>query len=148
MCNKLTWESCWYVCRNFISMHYENFSCAWCENFIGICCRSSIFVSCGKSSLICFMNSICIYCGIFICVYCGNFFCVFYMNLLKEGIFHIYVSFNFICAIKFITGVADDGNRKCKIRKCICINPIVPNTPFFYPLKTSENLTTFWCFKG
>ena len=28
------------------------------------------------------------------------------------------------------------------------INPFVPNSPFLYPLKTSENLTVFWCFKG
>ena len=28
------------------------------------------------------------------------------------------------------------------------INPFVPNTPFLYPLKTSENLTVFWCIHG
>ena len=28
------------------------------------------------------------------------------------------------------------------------INPLVPNVPFLYPLKTSENLTVFWCFQG
>ena len=27
-------------------------------------------------------------------------------------------------------------------------NPFVPNAPFLYPLKTSENLTVFWCFQG
>ena len=27
-------------------------------------------------------------------------------------------------------------------------NPFVPNVPFIYPLKTSENLTIFWCFQG
>ena len=27
------------------------------------------------------------------------------------------------------------------------INPFVPNAPFFYPLKTSENLMVF-CFQG
>ena len=26
------------------------------------------------------------------------------------------------------------------------INPFVPNAPFLYPLKTSENLRVFWCF--
>ena len=25
------------------------------------------------------------------------------------------------------------------------LNPFVPNAPFFCPLKTSENLTVFWC---
>ena len=30
----------------------------------------------------------------------------------------------------------------------IFINPSVPNAPFIYPLKTSENLTVFWCFQG
>ena len=26
--------------------------------------------------------------------------------------------------------------------------PFVSNAPFLYPLKTSENLTIFWCFQG
>ena len=30
----------------------------------------------------------------------------------------------------------------------ILINPFAPNTPFLYPLKTSENLTVFWSFQG
>ena len=28
------------------------------------------------------------------------------------------------------------------------INPFVPNAPFVYPLKTSENCKVFWCFQG
>ena len=28
------------------------------------------------------------------------------------------------------------------------LNPFVPNAPFPYPLKKSENLTVFWCFQG
>ena len=28
------------------------------------------------------------------------------------------------------------------------INPFIKNGPFLYPLKTSENLTVFWCFLG
>ena len=28
------------------------------------------------------------------------------------------------------------------------INPLVPNAPFLYPLKTSENLTVFGFFQG
>ena len=28
------------------------------------------------------------------------------------------------------------------------INPFVPNAPFLYQLKASENLTVFWCFQG
>ena len=28
------------------------------------------------------------------------------------------------------------------------LNPFVPNTPFLYPLKTSENRNIFWCFLG
>ena len=28
------------------------------------------------------------------------------------------------------------------------INPLVPNAPFLYPVKTSENRTAFWCFQG
>ena len=28
------------------------------------------------------------------------------------------------------------------------IKPFIPNATFLYPLKTSENLTIFWCFQG
>ena len=28
------------------------------------------------------------------------------------------------------------------------LNPFVPNAPFVYPLKTSENHKVFWCFHG
>ena len=28
------------------------------------------------------------------------------------------------------------------------VNPFVPDTPLLKPLKTSENLTVFWCFQG
>ena len=28
-----------------------------------------------------------------------------------------------------------------------CVNSIVSNTPFLYPLKTSEKLPIFWCFQ-
>ena len=28
------------------------------------------------------------------------------------------------------------------------LNPFLPNTPFLYPLKTSENRMVFWCFQG
>ena len=27
-------------------------------------------------------------------------------------------------------------------------NPLVPNAPFLYPLKTSENLKVFWYFQA
>ena len=30
----------------------------------------------------------------------------------------------------------------------LLIKPFVPNAPFLYPLKTSENLTVFLCFQG
>ena len=30
----------------------------------------------------------------------------------------------------------------------VAIKTFVLNTPFLYPLKTSENLTVFWCFQG
>ena len=30
----------------------------------------------------------------------------------------------------------------------IAFNPFVPNAPFLYLTKTSENLTVFWCFQG
>ena len=28
------------------------------------------------------------------------------------------------------------------------LNQVLPNAPFLYTLKTSENLTVFWCFQG
>ena len=28
------------------------------------------------------------------------------------------------------------------------LNSFAPNAPFLYPLKTSKNLTVFWCFQG
>ena len=28
------------------------------------------------------------------------------------------------------------------------LNPFVPNSPFFYPLKTPEDRKVFWCFQG
>ena len=28
------------------------------------------------------------------------------------------------------------------------INPFISNAPFLYLMKTSENLTVFWCFQG
>ena len=30
----------------------------------------------------------------------------------------------------------------------IFFNQFVPNASFLYPLKTSENLKVFWCFRG
>ena len=30
----------------------------------------------------------------------------------------------------------------------LIINPLAPNALFLYPLKTSENLTVFYCFEG
>ena len=30
----------------------------------------------------------------------------------------------------------------------LLFNPFVPNAPFLYPLKTSENCKVFWCFQG
>ena len=34
------------------------------------------------------------------------------------------------------------------VRPPLWVNPFVPNAPFLYPLKKSENLTVFWCFQG
>ena len=35
-----------------------------------------------------------------------------------------------------------------KVTNGCYINPFVPNAPFLYLLKTSENLTVFCCFHG
>ena len=32
--------------------------------------------------------------------------------------------------------------------KLFNFNSFVPNVPFLYPLKTSENRKVFWCFQG
>ena len=37
---------------------------------------------------------------------------------------------------------------KCVWNRYVIFSPFVPNTPLLYPLKTSENLTVFWCFQG
>ena len=34
------------------------------------------------------------------------------------------------------------------IHNSVTINPFVPNAPFLYPLKKSENLKVFRCFQG
>ena len=36
----------------------------------------------------------------------------------------------------------------CRNNSPIYFNPFVPNAPFLYPLKTSENRKVFWCFQG
>ena len=43
--------------------------------------------------------------------------------------------------------------KKTRIEKKLCklsvyINPLVPNAPFVYRLKLSENRKVFWCFQG
>ena len=39
-------------------------------------------------------------------------------------------------------------NLKTLAKLYRAINPFVPNAPFLYPLKISDNLTVFWCFQG
>ena len=48
--------------------------------------------------------------------------------------------------ISLFFSCASSERTKCECRFFI-INPFVPNAPFLYPLKTSENLTVFWCFQ-
>ena len=38
------------------------------------------------------------------------------------------------------------NTQKSKIQ--LNFNPFVPNAPFLYLLKISDNLTVFWCFQG
>ena len=40
------------------------------------------------------------------------------------------------------------GGKKCKENTSMLINPFVPNAPFLYTLKTSENLKVFLYFQG
>ena len=35
-----------------------------------------------------------------------------------------------------------------RTKDLLYLNPFVPNVPFLYPLKTSNNFTVFWCFQG
>ena len=53
--------------------------------------------------------------------------------------FKVYFSFLILLIMDFcdLTGI-----------DCNSFNLFVPNTHFLYPLKTSENLTVFWCFQG
>ena len=54
--------------------------------------------------------------------------------------FKVYFSFSNLLIMDFcdLTGI-----------DCNSFNLFVPNTPFLFPLKTLENLTTvFWCFQG
>ena len=46
-----------------------------------------------------------------------------------------------------INAVIYPEQKGLSIFKCN-FNPLVPNEPFLYPLKTSENLTVFWYFHG
>ena len=39
-------------------------------------------------------------------------------------------------------------NRVLNTPQYFLVNPFVPNAPFLYPLKTSENRKIFWCFQG
>ena len=38
--------------------------------------------------------------------------------------------------------------RPVLVTSLLLFNPLVPNAPFLYPLKTSENRKFFWCFQG
>ena len=71
----------------------------------------------------------------------------------KSGFLKIFMNFSenpdcwkmyFPCIISLLFGL--------KSYLCFSLqflfNPFVPNTSFLYPLKTSENLTVFWCFQG
>ena len=47
-----------------------------------------------------------------------------------------------------LTKITETHKIFIKIYLSPWLNPFFPNAPFFYPLKTSENLTIFWCFQG
>ena len=57
--------------------------------------------------------------------------------------------------IEWILWILQDQNQdklqikvvKKDISNARHINPFIPNAPFLYPLRTSENLTAFWYFK-
>ena len=50
----------------------------------------------------------------------------------------------FLSNDSFIKLISCQGKHYSKF---ICLNQFIPNAPFLYPLKTSENLTVF-CFHG
>ena len=40
-----------------------------------------------------------------------------------------------------------DVKNKTFLEIVLLFNPFVPNAPFLYPLKTSQNRKIFWCFQ-
>ena len=68
-----------------------------------------------------------------------------------------YILIHFMPLVFFYTSWKTSENQRYSdvFRGCIVrprdmkwINPFVPNAPFLYPLKTSENRKVFWCFQG
>ena len=57
----------------------------------------------------------------------------------------------FAQSLEFIKWLGLHKKRTVKVNHNIIngtFNPFVPDAPFLYSLKTSKNLTVFWCFQG
>ena len=53
-----------------------------------------------------------------------------------------------LITIPGISGITESWTPWLLKRTFSDFNPFVSNATFLYPLKTSENLTVFWCFQG
>ena len=59
------------------------------------------------------------------------------------------MSYNIINDISVRWSILDQRRLTiCRMTFITIINPFIPKTPFLYHLKTSDNLTIFWCFQG
>ena len=69
------------------------------------------------------------------------------LNFFSFGRFFIIkLTANWFCFIKVF--LKQRLSQEIFASFCNKFNPFVPNAPFLYPEKTSENLTVFWCFWG
>ena len=77
--------------------------------------------------------------GILCCFYCWLGTYVFFFARLTHfrPMFHFYTPKNVRKPlVKWVWNIS-----------LKCVNPFLPNVPFLYPLKTSENRKVFWCFQ-
>ena len=50
--------------------------------------------------------------------------------------------------LSYVFAITQSDTRNRVTAVSISFNPVVSNTLFLYPLKTSENRKVFWCFQG
>ena len=66
--------------------------------------------------------------------------CMFFSNSnIPSKIFYFSLGSEILCLAR---------STSDRVTFIMIVNSFVPNVPFLYPLKTSENLMVFWCFQG